>query len=522
MTQPAPAPDTRGLPALVTTDSLAPGTPASVATAGSPEGSLAASPDTTARTENWILALVTLTVLMVSSSGTILSIAVPVVVRQFEASALASTWLLLAPGLVSTVLLVTFGRLADTFGRRSMFQAGLILFGVSAVLIGFAPSVEVVLALLALQAVADAMLLCNTGAIVASVFTGARLNFAMGIYLAGVSVAQLLGPVLGGFAADVMGWRWIFWIQVPLCVVCVVLGAFLLGKLPPRAPREGRIDLLGAFAILVFLASLLIALSFVQNEGFLHVSVLAGLAVALAVVPVLVWVERRAVDPILPIAMFGNAQFRLANLAGLVAVMPRFTAAILVGLYFQVVMGDSPVDAGLKIIPLAVGVTIGSVVASRCAMALGDRRAAVFSVVPTILALLALLPTLLFELDYATVVAPLLVLGLGIGVFSTLNSAMIIGCAPQSEVGVVNGVRLTVMGIGGSVATAVSLFLATSLLPAHARSSFYEATLGSEHFDNLKLGFVAVFVMMIVTSALSAVFTARITDEDRVPAEVET
>lgn len=473
-----------------------------------------AVPAASARVEGWILALVTLTVLMVSSSGTILSIAVPVVVRQFEASALASTWLLLAPGLVSTVLLVTFGRLADTFGRRTMFQSGLVLFGASAVLIGFAPSVEVVLALLALQAVADAMLLCNTGAIVASVFTGSRLNFAMGIYLAGVSVAQLLGPVLGGVAADGLGWQWIFWIQVPLCVVCVLMGAFLLGKLPPRAPREGRIDLLGAFSILVFLASLLIALSFIQSEGFLHVSVLAGLAVSLAFVPILVWVERRAMDPILPIALFRNAQFRLANLAGLVAVMPRFTAAILVGLYFQVVGGDSPVDAGLKIIPLAIGVTVGSVMASRCARSVGDRRAAVLSVIPTILALLILLPALLYELNYATIVAPLLVLGLGIGVFATLNSAMIIGCAPQSEVGVVNGVRLTVMGIGGSVATAVSLFLATSMLPTDTRSAFYEATLAREQFDALKAGFVAVFALMVLCSVLSAVLTARITDEE--------
>ncbi|WP_114908086.1 MFS transporter [Ornithinimicrobium murale] len=467
----------------------------------------------TSRAENGILALVTLTVLMVSSSTTILSIAVPVVVRQFEASALASTWLLLAPGLVSTVLLVTFGRLADIFGRRSMFQAGLVLFGVSAVLIGFAPSVEVVLALLALQAVADAMLLCNTGAIVASVFTGARLNFAMGIYLAGVSVAQLLGPVLGGFAAEGLGWRWIFWIQVPLCAVCVVLGLFLLGKLPPREPRAGSIDLLGALAILVFLASLLIALSFVQTEGLGSVSVLSGTGLAIAVVPVLIWVERRARDPILPIALFRNAQFRLANLAGLVAVMPRFTSAILVGLYFQVAWGDSVIEAGVKIIPLAVGVTIGSVIASRIARRHGDRRTAVLSVVPTIGSLVALLPALLYDLDYIIVAVPLVVLGLGIGVFATLNSAMIIGCAPQSEVGVVNGVRLTVMGMGGSIATAMSLFLATSMLPAEARSSFYEATLDPQHFAGLKAGFIAVFVLMIVTSALSAVLTARIRDE---------
>ncbi|OLT35008.1 hypothetical protein BJF84_15780 [Rhodococcus sp. CUA-806] len=461
--------------------------------------------------ERWVLALVTLTVLMVSATGTILTIALPTVVRHFNASTLSSTWLLLIPSLVSTSLLVVFGRLADNVGRRAMFIGGLALFTATAVAAGFAPNVQVLIGCLAAEAVASSMLLCNTGAIVASIFSGARLNYAMGIYLAGVSVAGLLGPTVGGFMADELGWQWVFWSQAPLGLVCLVIGLFRLRELPERAERDGATDALGALAVAVMLTLLLLGMSLIQSDGIESKRVGLALLGFLIAVPIVVWVERRAKDPIIPLELFRNREFRLANLAGLISVMPRFTAAALIGLYFQSVMGRSAMQAGLEIIPLPVGVTIGSVAASWFAKRMGERSAAVVSSVITVVGLCGLLPAMIYNLGYVAIAVPLVVLGVGIGVFATINSAMIIGRAPDTEVGVVNGVRLTVMTVGGTIATAGGLSIATSALPVDVRAQFYEASLeGENYLQSLNHGFVFAVIAMIAAAVLSALITARI------------
>lgn len=463
--------------------------------------------------ERWILALVTLTVLMVSAAGTILTIALPTVVREFDASALAASWMLLISSLISTSLLIICGRLADLLGRRGMFLSGLALFIASATGAGLAPNVEVLLAMLASEAVASSLLLCNTGAIVASIFTGARLHAAMGTYLAGVSVAGLLGPTIGGVMADRLGWEWVFWCQVPLGVVCLLIGMVALRHLPARAERRGTLDVLGATALAIALALFLLGLSMIQSQGLGAWQVWAAMAAFVTSIPVVVWIERRARDPIIPLVLFRSRDFSLANLAGLLSVMPRFTAAVLIGLYFQTVAGDSATQAGLKVVPLAVGVTIGSVTAGRFATRFGERVSAIASSGFTVLGLCGLLAAVELDARYAAIAAPLAVLGVSIGVFATINSSMIIGRAPDSEVGLVNGVRLTVMTVGGAIATAGGLSLATSTLPVGLRAAFYDATLeGRTHLADVKDGFMLAIVAMMIVALLSAAATAGMRD----------
>ncbi|WP_432984072.1 MFS transporter [Dactylosporangium sp. CA-233914] len=461
--------------------------------------------------ERWILGLVTMTVLMVSVSSFVLQIALPTVLRHFHSSTLASTWVLLTPSLISTCLLVTCGRVADMFGRRHMFLLGLAVYTGSAVLLGFAPSVWALIGLEAVQAVGAAMLLCNTGAIVASMFNGARLNYAMGVYLAGVSVAQLVGPSLGGFIAEGIGWRWIFWTQVPLGLICLGLGFVHLRRLPPRIERTRAMDYLGAALMSGALLSLLIGMSSVQSNGLVSWQVGAGIAGALALFPLVYVAERRAADPVLPLHLFGNRQFLLANLSGFLNVMPRFTSAVLVGLYFQSVSGDSAMEAGLKIVPLPIGVTLASILTDRIARSLGQRHSATIGSVVMVAGLISLLLSLTGQWSYPSIAVALFVLGVGVGVFSTINSSMIFGESPDHETGAVNGVRLTVMNVGGSIATAGGLAIATSSLPIDLRSKFYQATLKEhQYLDLLHIGFVWAFVVMVAAVMVSGMFTLLI------------
>jgi len=187
-----------------------------------------------------ILILLLITTLVISTSGSSLNIALPVVVNHFHASAGAASWILLSSQLTLTCLTITFGRLSDMFGRRAMFLSGLSTFTASSLLLGFSPDVGVLIALRVVQATGLAMVLCNSAAIIASTFSPARLNFAIGVYLSGFAVAQMVGPSVGGIVGSTLGWRWLFWINIPLGVVGILWGLRCLRELPVIPRCTGR------------------------------------------------------------------------------------------------------------------------------------------------------------------------------------------------------------------------------------------------------------------------------------------
>lgn len=475
--------------------------------ASSPEP---APPSLTRSSERWILGVVTLTNLTVVLSSTALAIALSAIAGHFGAGPVSSTWMVAAPQLVVTCLLVTFGRLADIFGRRALFVLGLAVFSLGAGLAGLAPNVGVLIGLQVVQAMGAAMLLANTGAIVASVFTGPRLHGAMGIYLASVSIGQMVGPIVGGSVAEFLGWRAVFWVQVPLALVCLVLGAVHLRALPAREGADRSVDYLGAVVLAGALVGLLLAISAVQSWGPFTWRVAGGLAVALLLFLVLVPVERRARVPVVPLRLFRHREFTVANIASLLSVMPRFTLVTLLALWFQAAAGDTALQAGLKLVPLAVGVAVGSVGADALGRTWGVLQRS--TVVPNLVMVLGLVPLglgLRAGVDHWALAVALFVVGFGGGLFTTVNASAIIGAAPVADVGSVNGIRLTILNIGIALSTVSGLAVATSALPVGQRTDFYSATLsGDSALQLLRTGFDRVVLVMVALALLSALLTA--------------
>ena len=360
------------------------------------------------------------------------------------------------------------------------------------------------------SAVGAAMLLSNTGAIVASVFTGPRLHRAMGIYLASVSIGQLLGPIAGGTVAEYLGWRAVFWAQVPLALLCLLLGAVHLRALPDRPDGDRSVDVVGAVVLAGALVSLLLGISAVQTAGPADLRVIGGLAVSLLLFLVLIPVERRAKVPVLPFRLFRNRDFTVANIASLLSVMPRFTLVTLLGLWFQAAVDDTALQAGLKLVPLAAGVAIGSVGADALGRTWGVLQRS--TVVPNLLMVLGLVPLglgLRAGADHWVLGAALFVVGLGGGLFTTINASTIIGSAPVQDVGSVNGIRLTILNIGIALSTVSGLAIATSALPVVQRADFFAAELtGDAAVELLRTGFDRVVLVMIGLALLSALMTA--------------
>ncbi|MFC7100555.1 MFS transporter [Nonomuraea rubra] len=174
-------------------------------------------------------------------SGSAINVALPEIARHTGAGATAASWILLGYQLTTTVLMVVFGRLADLFGRRRMYLLGLATYTLAALLAGLAPNAWVIVVMRALQAVGGAMLLTNSAALISDAFPRERLGEGMGVYVASFSIAGLVGPTLGGVLAESLGWRWVFWFNVPVGLVCLLWGVLVLPR-PPRAEREGGLD----------------------------------------------------------------------------------------------------------------------------------------------------------------------------------------------------------------------------------------------------------------------------------------
>ena len=206
------------------------------------------------------LSVVSLASILTALGSSSLNVALPKVVQHFGASATAANWILLSYMLANTVLMVAFGRLADLFGRRTMYLLGLGVYIGASLLLGFSPGAWFLVGLRVVQAAGGAMLLTNSAALLVDAFPPRQLGRGMGVYIASFSIAQLVGPTLGGVLADRFGWQWVFWYNVPVGAVCLVWGAVVLRKVGGQG-RERGIDVPGNLLVLISLGSLLFGLS---------------------------------------------------------------------------------------------------------------------------------------------------------------------------------------------------------------------------------------------------------------------
>jgi EmrB/QacA subfamily drug resistance transporter len=439
-----------------------------------------------------------------------LNVALPTVVRHFDASAVAAGWILLAFMLTQTILMITFGRLADMFGRRSMYLMGLATFTVAALLCGFAPNAWTLVALRVLQAAGSAMLLTNSAALVTAAFPRDRLGQGMGIYLASFSIAALTGPTLGGFLAQHAGWQWVFWFPVPVGVACFVWGAFAL----QRAPRPGSrasMDVPGNLLILVALGSGLVALSQATSLGWTDPLVIGGLVTFVVLLPVFVLVERRLPAPLVDIALFRDRPFGLGLLASFLNSLSQIGIVLLMALYFQAVEGADPVTAGLRVLPVAVATLVTSSSCGLLQRRFSPRTLTVMGNLVTASGLAVLGISVATRAPYEQLVVGLVLAGVGSGLFMPSNTTALMRDLPDDRLGIANAMRLILQQSGIVVGTALILSILTSPLPADLRQYVFAGTISrvsGSGLDLLVTGYrytlTTMFCISLVTATASA------------------
>lgn len=466
-----------------------------------------------------VLSVVSIASFMGALNQSTLNVALPLLVRQFDASPLAANWLLLSYQLANTTLMVLFGRLADVMGRRRMFMTGVALFTVTSLALGFSPNVGVMIGLRVLQAGAGALLMTNAAALVSAAFPRYALGRGLGVYTTSFSVAQLLGPSIGGLLATELGWRWTFWFSVPFGLICLVWGAVTLRKVPGTGERVGT-DVFGNLTILLGLGSLLLALSEVGNLGWSSPLVFGGLVVFAIAIPLFLIVERRVRNPVVDLSLFRNPSVGWGTLAQFLGAMSRFAVVLLLGLYFQSVLGDSPSEAGLKILPLSIAAIVMSPAAGWIMRWMQPRTLAVVAVICSMAALIVLLFAMSPTGNYGWIVLGALLMGVGTGGFVPANNTAMLSDVPSNRLGIANAARMMAGSTGVVVSTAVSLTIITGGLPVALRQDVLAGTISQvsgDAVDQLVTGFrwaLALMLLMSVLCLLASMINRRVNDRE--------
>ncbi len=410
----------------------------------------------------WALSCTSLGMLLAATNSGTLIIALPDLERSLHASLLALVWVILAYMIASTVLVLSAGRLSDLFGRKKAYVAGFVLFAIGSLGAGFSADVTQLILWRILQGIGGAFLFANAAALVTDAFPREQLGLAMGANTMIAAVGLVLGPVLGG-ALVAISWHWVFWFNVPLALLGAAWGSLVLRELAKPDAVRGY-DLAGTATFLVGLTGLVLGVSRGGLNGWSDPIVIGGLAAAVVLLPLWMVIETRVRAPMLDLAIFRSRLFAAAAAASFINGLARFALMFLFVFYFQGAQGDDPITAGIKLIPLALGMLIASPLAGVYADRRGSRGLAALGMV-VVAAGLALMTTLEVHTPYWQSTVWLALVGVGSGMFNSPNTAAMMGTVPAQRRGIAAGARMLLQNTGAVLSIAFVLAIVTSAVP---------------------------------------------------------
>ena len=395
-----------------------------------------------------------LSVFVAGLDATVVNVALPSVQQALHASVSGLQWAIDAYTLVIACLLMFSGSLADKFGRRRVFQAGLGLFSLGSLLCSLSPSLGFLVTFRAMQAVGGSMLNPVAMSIIATTFTGkAERARAVGVWGAVAGLSMASGPVLGGLLVSGLGWRSIFWVNVPIGALAIVLTQKFVPE--SKAAHGKRFDPFGQLFVVTFLGPLTGAVIEGPRHGWGSPLIIALFAVAAASLAGLLAVERRRLEPLVELRFFRSPAFSGAAVICLVALMTLGGFLFLNTLYLQDVRGYSPLHAGLLTIPMAASMAMFSTVSGRLVAARGPRPALTLAGL-----LLAAGTGLMVAADGGTgawyLVIAYIVYGAGAGLVNTPVTSTALSGLPRDQAGVAGAIASTCRQTGAAIGVAVS------------------------------------------------------------------
>ena len=459
----------------------------------------------TPRRKMLILAICCMSLLIVGMDNTIVNVALPSIRVDLDSSLSGLQWTVDAYTVTIASLLILSGSTADRVGRRRIFQTGLVVFSTGSLLCSLAPSLGWLVAFRMVQAVGGSMLNPVAMSIITNVFTEPRERArAIGVWGGVIGISLGVGPVLGGLLTETVGWRSIFWINVPIGVLAIVLAALFVPE--SRAAHARRIDPVGQFLVITVLGSVTYGIIGAPEAGWTSTRTLGIFLISAVALAALIFYERRRFEPLIELGLFRSGTFTGATSIAVLAFAIFAGFLFVLSLYLQDVRGLSPLHAGLTLLPMALMTLIAAPISGRMVAAFGPRPS-LFIAGPALLIGTLSLAGLDPSTAYVHVLVSVMIVGLGFGFVNAPITNTAVSGLPRSQAGVAAAFASTSRQIGSSLGVAV---IGSLINPVHGGSV---VTSFANSGNAVWLTLAGMSVIVIVIAVLSTGARARASAE---------
>ncbi len=399
------------------------------------------------------LGAVLVTMFFSSLDQTIVSTAMPVIIGDLQGFAIYA-WVFTAYMMASTIMVPIYGKLSDVYGRKPFYVAGLALFMLGSALSGQAHSMMELIIFRAFQGIGGGAMISMPRATIGDIFNPRERGRWMGVIAMTFGLASIIGPFFGGWITDHWGWRWIFYINLP--VAAIALGALLYALPRVRIKKKVHIDWTGSGVLIAGLLPLLLAFTWAGSQYAWGSPQIIGLfAFSAVMLAAFAWVERRATEPIIPIEFFKVRLFATANLVGFLLTIGMFGTLMFLPIYVQGVLGLSAQNSGAVLTPMMLSVIFGSLVAGQIMTRTGRYKVLTMIGAAVMAIGMFLMTRLGADSTWGTVIRDMVVTGVGIGALMPTLNVAVQNAFPYEVMGVVNASQQFVRSLGGAIAAPI-------------------------------------------------------------------
>lgn len=411
-----------------------------------------------------VLYQVSLGLVLVAINHRAIQVALPTLTHVFHADLSFIQWVLLVYDLAVIGLVLTLGRLGDLFGRKWIYILGFLLFVLSSAFCGLAQTSTQLIAFRVLQGVGGAIILANGRALVSINSLPSERGKALGLTSTAYHVGYMTGPTLGGFVIDTIGWRWIFFMTIPIGLVCAYFASRVL-KEREKSAASIKVDWLGAMYLLLTNICFVYALNQLPHLGLGHPVVFSFFVVSLASLALFIHTERRVATPILSLGLFRNRLFTASNLSLFFITSTQSAISVLLPFYLQNLMGFTPTQMGWLLIGSSVVIVMLAPLAGWLSDRFGSRLLCSIGAAVIVLGQY-LIASLTLQSSVFQLVLPQVLIGLGWALFNSPNQSAIMSAVSRDQVGSASGMTVTTARVGGAIGIALSGAIMTYALSA--------------------------------------------------------
>lgn len=456
-----------------------------------------------------VLGIVLIGATMSALDISIVNIALPTIKNEFGVHLSLIEWVSIAYMIVLAISLPIVGRLADIFGRSLLYNIGFGIFVVGSALCGLAPNAVVLILARALQAVGAGLLQANSVALITQVFRTRELGRALGIQAATQATAMALGPFIGAMLIALVGWRAIFYVNVPIGIVGGIAAHFVLPRYHPIAKRA-KIDYPGIVLFTLALMGLALAVNKAEVSGWGSPVILAEMAFGLVAFGCFVIVEHKVRSPTIDLALFHRYRLVAGNVTAFLAYYALFTVLFLLPFYFEQVLGYTTLLSGIMLMPVPLSMAVLAPLAGAACDRFGARALTVAGSVMLMFGCFLLIFTSVAR-DPALLIVAMVLLGAGLGLFTPANNRATMASTPRDKLGVMGGLLNMMRSLGLIFGIDISGMLFITLAASHTggvavphNAAKALAFLSQPAFME---GFHGVMISLVAVALLSAVFS---------------